>query len=326
MEDDAIRALDIPERMQLASVGLPPQEFDEDDHPLPFIAEDDITDATVWISAKISTRCTETFVLPGDDEQLSIYHDDFIGAVRNAINFINVQFLEVPYIWSHRADYFVTYPKKQKKEDETEEGEEKEERITTEPVFLLNNEELWAINALSIRFRALAHRKSDLLNSYRTLEVEDEYFEESFREVGSVEEVSDLSEWLAMKYAAKLREVKELEREMDADNAPLRLKRASREDRYESAKSSIVSQFAQVSPSFRSSLHSLLTCCTQLMAVPASALAQDYEAGAKLHLLDDPETAPLELAKQYCSDTIEYSKAEVVLSSTSSLPSLVGHR
>ena len=250
-EDDAIRALDIPERMQLASIGLPAQELNEDDLPQPFLTEDEIVEATVWMSAKISSRCSETFVLPDQFDERSPYQADFIAAVQWAITFINVQFLEVPYIWSHRADYFVTYPKKPKKdtEEKLEEGEEKEERNTTEPVFLLNNEELWAINGLSIKYRALAHRKMELFKTYQALEVDDEYFEELYRELASVEEVSDLSEWLAMKFAAKLREVKELERELDADNAPLRLKRASREDRYESAKNSIVSQFAQVSPS-----------------------------------------------------------------------------
>ena len=249
-EDDAIRALDIPERMQLASVGLPAEELTEDDLPAPFIAEEDIIEATSWMSQRISTRCTDAFILSGDDDQLPKYNEEFILAVSNAITFINVNFLEVPYIWSHRADYFVTYPKKAKQEQdggEVEEGEEPEGRITSEPVFLLNSEELWTINALSIKYRAFAHRKSELFNSYAALEVEDEYFDESFRGLESVEEVSDLGEWMAMKYSAKLREIKQLERENDFDNAPLRLKRASREDRYESAKNSIVSQFAQVS-------------------------------------------------------------------------------
>lgn len=230
-EDDAIRDLDIPERLQLASSGLPWLGMTDDGTPAPYISWDKLLDATIWMASRVSPRCTEQFMLSTDDGSPPPFNAEYLEALKTVIQLMNIEFLEVPYIWAHRPDALVA---------QDNSGD------TPQDVFLIEMADLWNIAALSIKYRALANRQAELRATFESLEVEDEYFETLFSNLESVEEIADANEWLAMKYASKLREVKGMARESDADDAPVRLKRATRDSRYETAKGSLVSKLAEV--------------------------------------------------------------------------------
>jgi transcription elongation factor SPT6 len=243
-EDDRIRTLDIPERMQLSSVGLaaPITSSDDIDNPTaPFIPEDEITDAANWMASQISTTATEHFALQDAQGNLPELHEQFLKAVADVIRFINVQFLEVPFIWAHRGDFLVHRAAAESGQQDTA---------------FLDQDDCWRIAHLSIKYRALAQRKAELRKTFNTLEADDEYFEDVFDRVKSVEDVADLSEWVGMKYSRKLAEIKEEKmREEEAlaeeGEQPKRKKRATRESAYENAKRNVVSKLAEVSARFR---------------------------------------------------------------------------
>ena len=231
-KDDKIRLLDIPERMQLASAGLPELEALENGAPAPFIAEEDLEEAAAWMSSRISPRCIEDFLLKEDlSGEYPVLHDKFLKAVADAIRFLNVDFLEVPFIWHHRSDFLVHH-------DPTANDP------SLRNLAFLDQADLWRISALSIKYRALVHRKNDLKALFDQLDVEDDYFDEIVSALESVEEVADASDWLAMKYATKLAEIKEM-KDGENDEAPKK-KRAARESRYENAKRNVVSKLAEV--------------------------------------------------------------------------------
>lgn len=207
--DDLIRSLDIPERMQLSSVGLvapstilpppphvpkpkpaptfdengeeipaPPAEDDEEEPAPeigavpPFIAPADLPAAAAWMSQRISPRATQEFVLRSANGQLPALHDEFVTAVKDVVRFINVDFFEVPFIWAHRGDYLVA-------QGGGDDGEDKA---------FLDLEECWNIAALSIKWRALAMRKAELRKTFNALDTKDEYFEELFEAASDVTE------------------------------------------------------------------------------------------------------------------------------------------
>ncbi|KAL8281073.1 hypothetical protein RQP46_006431 [Phenoliferia psychrophenolica] len=280
--DDLIRAVDIPERMQLASAGLPGLTS-YDGNLAPYILEDELDEAATWMCAanRISKRTTDLFLTRDDVGDYPPLHDEFVTAVRNTIKFMNVEFLEVPFIWNYRSDFLVHY-------DPSLPSEPVDERT----IVLLDLGDIWKISNLSVKYRAFTNRKQILRSLYSSLDVEDDYFEDIYGSLESVEEVADASDWLAMKYSARIADVNAT-RDAGEEDRPTKVKRASRESRYNNAKRSAISNFAKAA------------------GVSATELSQDFATLNKTHFLDDPDKEPLVLAEEYT--TSEFATAEVVL-------------
>jgi transcription elongation factor SPT6 len=239
-EDDVIRALDIPERFQIASVGIPTLPPSDDGSAIPYLSEEEIrATAAEWVVTKISSRCTEEFCLSNEEGDMPRLYAQFFAAVSEVLIYINCQFLEVPFIKANRPDICVYM------------NEDEPETIHT-PVSFLGEDDLWKISALSVKYRALSYRKKELKSLFESLEIEDDedtqYFKDVFDELATVEEVADAMRWISMTYSAKVREVKERarEEEEDDDMGETRRKRVTREDWYEQSKTRVVSQFAKV--------------------------------------------------------------------------------
>ncbi|KDE06243.1 hypothetical protein MVLG_03402 [Microbotryum lychnidis-dioicae p1A1 Lamole] len=262
-EDEAIRALDIPERMQIASAGLPTFEDGDEDAGITqrFIQEEDLELAAEWMSTRISLRAHEHFIMRDSSGDRPPHHDAFITAIKNVVRFMNIELLEPPFIWAHRADYLVV-----------RDGRD---------IALLDHDDLWRISALSIKYRALLHRKRELKAHFNQLEVEDDYFDETLDAVESVEEVSDANEWMSMKYYNELEQIRAA-RGQESD-LPSR-RRATRESAYQHAKKEFVSDLA-----------------TQI-GISATELARDFISGTRSSTTEDPSKAPLELAAEFTND------------------------
>lgn len=238
--DDYMRALDIPERMQIASVGLH-LNVDQEGLPTAYVPLEELPKAAQWMSDKISPRCTQTFLL-ANSGVLPPLHEAFLDAVIKVLGYLNVDFLEVPFIYANRSDTLIHV------DYQSQEG-------LDSPQLLLNEDELWKLSALSLKYRALSYRKKELETLFNSLEVYDddevEYFMDLFQELSSVEEVADTHQWLALKYTTKLRDLKAKEAALNEDvDDPLiaaRFKRAKKEDWYDLAKNNFVSQLAKVS-------------------------------------------------------------------------------
>lgn len=258
VEDDHIRQLDVPERLQLASAGLGQQGLNELGHLAPYIAPDEIDTAAHWMSKRISTERTEQFCVQntatGDLPEL---HAEFIEAIKSALTFLNIDFLEVPFIWHHRSDYLVKYGDADKQED---------------TVAFLAQPDLFRLEDLSIKYRAFLSRKKELRSLIESLgltgESTDEFLEDYFDNLDSVEDIADLNDWVSMRYVDRIQAAKrdklrdDLVRRELADGAneeeeqaaiaraeqqlQARKKRATRESAYEVAKKSMISRLAEV--------------------------------------------------------------------------------
>lgn len=240
--DEVIRHLDIPERMQLQSVGIKNPETEELGTLSPYIPEDELDQAAEWVATKVSQDLTYQFMRKNDNQEYPPLHDEFMAAIKAVLRFLNVEFLEVPFIAQHRTDYLVHQPPR-------------EEDGPAQPEYpLITPDDLWRVSDQSVKYRAFASKRKELRALFDSLDVENEYFNDVFKEVESVEQVSDLSDWLSMRFATELADLKEkrdreeqAELEVDGVPAPGRKKRATRESPYDIAKRSIASELAKVS-------------------------------------------------------------------------------
>jgi transcription elongation factor SPT6 len=241
--DDAIRALDMPERMQLAYAPFASRRHvkDETDEAVsadtPFLWEEELPDAALWVAERISPKLTEDYLIKDSHGFHPVLRDEFLASVRNILRVLCIEFLEVPFIWVHRRDLLVHF-------NPTAPDPQYRTRA------FLSREDLWRIHALSLRYRAVVDRKAALRKIINRLDLSepDSYLEECLAGADSVEEVADLVEWVNMKYHARLRELQAEARVLDDEGLNgARPKRPSRKNRYERAKGSIVSKLAEVS-------------------------------------------------------------------------------
>lgn len=299
--DDIIRAIDIPERMQIAQAGISARAAPLGPDGLPagepsdyLLDPDQLNEAAVWVSSRISPKSTEAFLLDGPDGQPAPLKEAFMTAVFRVINFLAIEYFEVPFIWVHRRDYFVHY---------NPDAPDYADRSRA----LLTRDDLWRIYTLCIKFRALADKKAGLAKLWQKLQVEDGYFDEMFARIESLEEAADLTEWVTVKYASKLKELAHRAgAEMIADDAEadivrngaggVKYKRATTDSRYERAKDSLVARFAEQ------------------IAIPAETVAADFVLGAKQHYLDDPHSAPDYFAQEFTDPNSYFSDSQSVIS------------
>ncbi|KAK4048952.1 Transcription elongation factor spt6 [Microbotryomycetes sp. JL201] len=291
--DDIVRRVDIPERMQLQSATIKMPETDEQGNLLPFIPVTELPAAAEWVSTRLGSAVAEQFLVQNDQDEYPPLHKPFMDCLEAVLKFINVDFLEIPFIVQHRADYLVHH----------EQVAEGQEPVPDKP--LLTREDLWHVEAQSIKYRAFADKRRELRQLFLSLNVDhDEYFDECFEGLESVEEVADLSEWVSTRYATKLAELRE-QREQDeraaleVEGMPVRKKRATRESAYDIAKKSSIAKFAQ------------------LAAPDAAVVGRGFTTGLTVGSHDLPEQDPDELAEIYSGDGTTYSTPQSALAGKS---------
>lgn len=298
--DEAIRILDVPERTQLMSANSGLSISAE-----PLLDENEINEAAEWLSKRISDRCTNEFMTPDQSGFMPILHPDFLAALKQVITFFMVDFLEVPFVWSHRRDYINHYdPYHYDPNQRTK--------------YFLTRDDLWKVYALSFKFRALIERKRGLKRLYDKLNLADpdNYFLDTFHAVDSVEEAADLTQWLRTQYASEFRSAQADWQESDdlaaglgpeAEIAlgvaksvrPTKFKKAARDSRYERAIESPIKQLASD------------------IGIAAHELAADFTGGNKTHFSEDQEMLPLDWADRYANDETEFSDAAKALEGAS---------
>ena len=194
------------------------------------LTEKDLDDAAMWVTMRLSSKKTREFFSP--DGPQSHLQQSLVLAVTFALRSLFIDEFEVPYIWTHKRDYLCHF----------------DPPDLRSRVELLNSAELWRIYSLGQKYRSLVERRSALEESYRKLNVEDEYYETEIEpKVDSVEVVADATEWLAMKYKDKKRDDLDFHFHDDVEQPEHRKRKTpSRISAYEVAKKSIVSKLAQV--------------------------------------------------------------------------------
>ncbi|CAE6509346.1 unnamed protein product [Rhizoctonia solani] len=218
LDDDIIRATDVPERMQLTNSTLADTPFLAANNK-PF-SNKELDEAAEWVALRLSKRSQKEYFQRSG--KMHHYLMQFILAVRNALDYVVNQYLEIPYIWVHRRDYISHFELRQRVE-------------------LLTREELWKVGILGLKFRALLERRSALDATFRKLGVQDEYFEKQLLpNLTSISMVADATEWLSIRYKQRK---KDLEAVGD-DQAEKKHKNPSRVSAYEVARSTVISRLA----------------------------------------------------------------------------------
>ncbi|KAL8904347.1 MAG: hypothetical protein Q9207_003326 [Kuettlingeria erythrocarpa] len=184
-EDNEIRAVDMPERFQLARkpykhLTLTPEQFKEEGD---------------WISDLIWSRKA----LPSE------LKDPFRRAVAKVLEFMVGDEYEVPFIIQHRKDYLIHSRRIPITPDPSNPGADDFE-ISAEK--LLTHSELWRIAEFDLKFRALVDKRNALSETYRKLQdiadFQDEVFEEMLPAAATMEELQDVQDYLHFQHASRL--------------------------------------------------------------------------------------------------------------------------
>ena len=318
--DDIIRALDIPERMQIAQAGLqsrPPAPVAEavDGQPAHETEASDtllylheLPDAATWVSMRISTTLSNLYILTPNGD-IPPLREAFITAVQQVLHFLCVEYFEVPFIWSHRRDYLVI-------------------RSPGETTYtnLLFRDDLWRIYHLAIKYRAILDRKAQITKLWQKLGEESEYYSDLYNGIQSSDEAADLVDYITLTYQKRLKEMAhqggaELaldDAEVDAVRSGIagqKYKRATSDSAYAKAKDSVVSRFAEVTEGCTALIRIVadLTSPRQQIAITAEQLAQGIEAGSKQADIPDPDSMPDQLADEYTDSAGPFPFADNVI-------------
>ncbi|KAG4101878.1 transcription elongation factor Spt6 [Neocallimastix lanati (nom. inval.)] len=197
-EDDAIRIKDIPERLQLRFINNPPEG-------------DELNREAIFITEKILRERSNNYNGPVGDENI------IQTAVRDVLRFLREDNYEIPFIFSHRKDFW-----KDKLEDN----------------------ELWQIYDFDEEFQSIESKKKSIYSIYDDLcnnnseAKDDRSITESLKQLDSIEKAQDLLEYIQIIYGS------DANNESDTDEK--RIKRPLKGRFYEKMKRAGVDKFVKL--------------------------------------------------------------------------------
>ena len=271
-EDNAIRFTDEPERFQLdrkafKDLQLTAEQFKEEGR---------------WISNQLWPKKGLPSELQGP----------FTKAVSKTLEFFIVDEVEVPFVFQHRKDYLLH---ERKIRNPNRDDSDQPEYIIKDDK-LLNQDDLWRILELDIKFRSFVEKRNALqktIESLTTLEVDDALVEEMLPETTSMEELQDLQDYLQFQYGPKLRD-------LAAMSSISQIKRpGSKSTVLDRARSGKVSYFAKA------------------YGISADQLAKNALRQGKRIAPDDDDQYPMDLADTLIDDY--FSTGEQVISAARQL-------
>ncbi|KAL5612202.1 hypothetical protein BROUX41_000258 [Berkeleyomyces rouxiae] len=135
------------------------------------------------------------------------YHGHFLKCVSKVLEFFLVDEVEVPFIFQHKKDYLI-YSKKIPNPERRHNPDAPE--FKTEGKRLLNQEDLWRILDLDLKFRSLVEKRNALAKAYgnlkTTLDISDPILEEMMPQAATLEELQDLQDYFNFQYSAEIRD------------------------------------------------------------------------------------------------------------------------
>ncbi|KAF2792685.1 transcription elongation factor spt6 [Melanomma pulvis-pyrius CBS 109.77] len=191
-EDNIIREVDIPERVQLAR--MPFQEL----NLTPEEMETRLNEEAIWITKLIWPK-----------KPLPAYFErPFRKAVRKVLEFLNIEDYEVPFIFNHRKDYLIHAPSDL--QDDPDNGMPMDAR----PERLLNQSELWEVFDLDLKFRAFTEKRDALQKNYDNVKsvapgLTDTVVEDLIHKAVTIEEIQELQDYLYFQYSTEMNEFRQ---------------------------------------------------------------------------------------------------------------------
>ncbi|CAI6342465.1 unnamed protein product [Periconia digitata] len=191
-EDNQIREIDVPERLQLAR--KPFKEIEVTDEAM----EQRLNAEAIWVSKLIwPKKGMEPY-----------FQQPFQKAVRKVLEFLNLEDYEVPFIFNHRKDYLIHSPT-----DEQDDPDEIAPRGAG-PKRLLNQADLWEVFDLDLKFRAFMEKKEALSMQYENLKslynyIDDRVLTDLVDQAETIEEVQELQDYLHFRYSQEMVDVRQ---------------------------------------------------------------------------------------------------------------------
>jgi transcription elongation factor SPT6 len=186
-EDNQIRFTDEPERFQLdrklfKNLQLSAEEFREEAR---------------WITNQIWPKKGLSSDLQGP----------FGRAIGKVLEFFIVDEVEVPFVFQHRKDYLLHTTKT--RNSSRDDPDSAEYSISAEK--LLNQDDLWRILELDIKFRSFVEKRNALTKTFENLksafEIDDPVIDEMTLEAATMEELQDLQDYMHFQYGTQLKEL-----------------------------------------------------------------------------------------------------------------------
>lgn len=319
-EDERIKRIDIPERLQLACPGEEGLKLLERK-----LTDAELFEAAKWASTRISTRTSAEFL-----DEAGLFHaqrSEFINAVQLMLSHMLNELLEVPFLFQHRFD-----------ELELLIFDEAEQR--QRPIDLLTRRELYTLSGLGLKFKTLLVRKDQLRATFNKLHVDVKTenaddkdnldatdastqqrrtCETMLAQASSLEEISDITEYLTLRYGQKMRDVQTLSNNgfdqaaedmegMTLNGEPVLsatpgFKKPSLVGSYERTKNTVISELAKK------------------FGIASDELAANITSHTRQYSPRDPEESPFKFAEQFMgsawgahSPEIALAKAKMLLS------------
>ncbi|WFD07743.1 Transcription elongation factor spt6 [Malassezia vespertilionis] len=267
-DDDRIKQVDIPERIQLAIPGEAGLSYLERK-----MSDAELDDAANWASLRISPRCTAEFVEQGAAH--GALRGTWTRCVRQMLAYMLNEFLEVPYLTQHRLD-------------DLELSHFNSETQKHDTITLLLHQELLSLNTLGIKFKlllvrkqALSHTLAQLRNVLGSIDEETSaYVDELLAQAASFEEVSDINEWLAMRFGEKFRDATAMIEAGQLHGASL------------FKKPTVVSEYERL-------VRLPVALLARRMSISPQQLAANVVSGVHAHVPEDESRPPHQVADEF---------------------------
>ena len=184
-EDNQIRAIDEPERFQIAR--KPYKHL--------ILTDEQFKEESIWIS---------NLMLPKKRLAPDL-QEPFQKAVAKVLEFMITDEYEVPFIFQHRKDYLIHAAKVAVTPDPYNPNAP---QYVVSAEKLLNQSDLWEIFDLDLKFRALIDKRNALQRTYDNLSsvasVHDDVFEEMLPIAVTMEELQDVQDYLHFQHSTRL--------------------------------------------------------------------------------------------------------------------------
>lgn len=185
-EDNLIRWADEPERFQLDR--MPYKHLQ--------ITDEQFKEEARWITSLIWPK-----------KQLhSELQAPFTRAIGKVLEFFVVDEVEVPYVFQHRKDYLIHAKKTRVRSDNPDDHE-----YVVSAEKLLNQDDLWRVLELDLKFRALIDKRNVLERTYDNLklagEIQDKMVEAMLPIAVTMEELQDIQDYVYFQYSSEIKDL-----------------------------------------------------------------------------------------------------------------------
>ncbi|KAA8571494.1 hypothetical protein EYC84_001494 [Monilinia fructicola] len=189
-EDNVIRYSDEPERFQL----------DRKPYKHLQITDEQFREEARWITSLIWPKKTFS----------SEMQAPFTKAISKVLEFFVVDEVEVPYVFQHRKDYLI-HARKNKTRSDPNNPDAPDYEVSADK--LLNQDDLWRILELDLKFRALIEKRNVLEKTYDNLKlaagVNDATFEKMIPDAQTMEELQDIQDYLYFQYSSEIKSLQD---------------------------------------------------------------------------------------------------------------------